>query len=123
MTILDDDKLNMLLESLKLNDQERHNLARIKVHYFQVVELAHSPYEEKTHMESIQVESDIQIHHQDLEYEWLRLQKKDIKDRLESYLLMPWVETVGGNESVVIEEKAPKVHRDYQTDYMVVEEI
>jgi len=61
------------LEYLKLNDQERYNLAGIKVHYFQVVDLAHPPYEERTHMESLQAERDIHIHHKYQKYGWMRL--------------------------------------------------
>lgn len=111
------------LEHLKQNDQERYNLVGVKVHYFQVVELVPSPYEERKHMESLQAESDIQIHHKHLEYGWLRLPNEDIKERLESHIVISWVETVGEEELAMNEEKVPKVHRDYQIDYMGIKEI
>jgi len=70
-----------------------------KVHCFQaVVDVAQFP-----HMESRYLESYIQNHHY--------------------HLLMPWVETIGEGKSVMIIEKAPKVHQYYHMDYTAVEEI
>ena len=65
----------------------------------------------------------IHIHCQHHECEWLSFLEEGLEERLESHLLMPWVETIGVGESVMNEEKAPKAHKVYQTDYMVVEEI
>jgi len=74
-------------------------------------------------MESLQAESDIQIHHQDLDYEWLRLPEEDLEERLQSHLLMPWVEIVGEEEYAMNEEKVPNVCQDYQMNNMGIEEI
>ena len=68
-------------------------------------------------MESLEAESDIQIHHEHLEYGWLRLLNEDLKERLESHLLKPQVEIIGEEESEMDEEIPPKEHLVNRMEY------
>ena len=53
----------------------------------------------------------------------MRLLEEDLEERLETHLLMPWLETISEEEFATIMEKALKVHQDYHTDCMDIEEI